>query len=66
MPAAKVGREWRFSRRQLIAWIEEGGILSEDLVDQGLAIAVDEAVEDVKAGREKLVSWEEAKAALGL
>ena len=26
MPGAKVGREWRFSRRQLMAWLEEGGM----------------------------------------
>ena len=26
VPAAKVGREWRFSKRQLMAWLEEGGI----------------------------------------
>lgn len=25
LPAARVGRRWRFSRRQLVQWIESGG-----------------------------------------
>ena len=24
IPGRKVGREWRFSRRQLLEWVEEG------------------------------------------
>jgi excisionase family DNA binding protein len=24
IPGRKAGREWRFSRRQLLAWVEEG------------------------------------------
>lgn len=26
IPAGRTGRAWRFSKRQLIAWLEEGGI----------------------------------------
>lgn len=36
----------------------------EHLVDEGLSLAVSEAKVDVAAGREKMVPWEEAKAAL--
>lgn len=27
IPAAKLGREWRFSRRQLLAFVEAGGTI---------------------------------------
>ena len=26
IPAGRTGRAWRFSRRQIIAWLEEGGV----------------------------------------
>lgn len=37
LPAAKLGNEWRFSRRKLLDWIERGGALAEPEVDQWLA-----------------------------
>lgn len=62
MPAAKVGREWRFSRRQLLAWIEAGGVLSEELVDQGMIAVVEERM--AREDEARVVPWEEAEAAL--
>ena len=64
MPAAKVGREWRFSRRQLLEWIERGGTIPEDLVDQGIIAVV--AERKAQTHDEDLIPWEQAKAALGL
>lgn len=66
LPAAKLGRRWRFRRRDLDEWLARGGTRYEALVDEGLSLAVSEAKADVAAGREKMVPWEEAKAALGL
>ena len=64
MPAGKVGREWRFSRRQLLAWIEAGGVLSEELVDQGLLDAILESKATEPA--EDALPWAQVKADLGL
>ena len=44
MPAAKIGREWRFSQRQLLAWIEIGGTPFEEIVDLGVLDAVLESI----------------------
>lgn len=47
IPAAKVGREWRFLKSQLLEWLAAGGTRHyEELVDEGLAIAVEEAMSD--------------------
>ncbi len=46
MPAAKVGRGWRFSQRQLMSWIERGGVLYEEVVDQSLAEEADRRLND--------------------
>ena len=46
MPAAKVGREWRFRRADLDEWLSEGGTLREQLEDEGLLMAMDEAKAD--------------------
>ena len=64
MPAAKIGREWRFSRRQLLEWIEEGGAIPERLVDLGLLDAVLESKETEPLADAK--PWDEVKAELGL
>jgi excisionase family DNA binding protein len=61
LPAAKVGREWRFSRRQLLAWIEAGGTLSEELVDRGLAAIV---ADQLAQGPEEDIPWEQVKSEL--
>ena len=64
IPAAKVGREWRFSHRRLLAWVEAGGYLSETLVDRGMvAIVEGRLAED---GEEPDLPWEQVKAELGL
>ena len=64
LPAARIGREWRFSRRQLLEWIEAGGDRYEDLVEEGLALATEEAMAD--PGNQQGIPWEEAKRELGL
>jgi len=64
MPAAKIGREWRFSRRQLLHWVERGGDRYEDFVDEGLALATEEAMAD--PDNQTPIPWEEAKKELGL
>jgi excisionase family DNA binding protein len=66
IPSAKVGRGWRFRRADLDAWLSRGGTLSEERVDKGIVLAVEKAMQDVEAGREQLVDWNKAKAALGL
>jgi len=66
LPASKIGRTWRFRRADLDAWLAEGGTLRQTLEDEGLLSAMEEAKREVAEGREKLVPWEEAKAALGL
>ena len=64
MPAAKIGREWRFSQRQLLAWIEDASWPPEELVDLGVLDAVLEgiATERVEDAR----PLDEVKAELGL
>jgi excisionase family DNA binding protein len=66
VPAARVGRRWKFSRRQLLAWVEEGGERYERLVDEGLKRAAEEAAVAVAEGRSKLVPMAEARKRLGL
>jgi excisionase family DNA binding protein len=43
VPAARMGRRWKFSRRQLLEWIEAGGRRYEELVDEGLRQATQDA-----------------------
>jgi len=43
VPAARVGRRWKFSRRQLVEWVEAGGPDYEGMVDAGLLEATLEA-----------------------
>jgi excisionase family DNA binding protein len=62
IPAARVGGRWRFSRRQLLTWLEEGGSRYEQLVDQSLA---EEAERRLSAGGET-VPLSEVKERLGL
>ena len=62
LPAARIGREWRFSRRQLLEWIEAGGDRYEDLVEGGLAVAAEEAMAD--PDNQQGIPWEQAKTGL--
>ncbi|NPV46021.1 MAG: helix-turn-helix domain-containing protein [Armatimonadetes bacterium] len=63
IPASKVGRQWRFSRAQLLAWIENGGDLPQELEDWALLELVQERR---VADTGKRVPWEDIKARLGL
>ena len=38
LPAAKLGREWRFRKTDLDAWLAAGGDRYEALVDEGMAM----------------------------
>jgi excisionase family DNA binding protein len=46
VPAAKVGRRWRFRRAELDAWLGRGGDRYDLRVDEGLAAVVAERVAD--------------------
>jgi excisionase family DNA binding protein len=65
LPASKIGRQWRFRRRDLDEWLAAGGTLREAIEDRGLLEAMEEAKADVAAGRERLVPWDGAKTGLG-
>lgn len=61
VPAVKLGHEWRFSRRQLLEWLEHMAI-PEALVEQGLV----EQAQRRLAESEGRVPFEEVRARLGL
>ena len=63
IPAAKIGREWRFSRRQLLEWVERQAI-PEELVDEGSMAVVAERIADPDDQED--IPWEQVKAELGL
>jgi len=62
IPAARVGRRWRFSRRQLLQWLEQGGNRYEELVDQGLL----QATKDSLAEEGDDIPLDEVRKRLGL
>lgn len=63
IPAAKVGREWRFSRAQVLAWVERGGDMPQELEDWALT----ELVKERRArDADHRVPWKEVKARLGV
>ena len=63
IPAAKVGREWRFSQEQVLAWIEHGGDIPQEFEDWAFM----ELVKERRARDDgRRIPWEEAKARLGL
>jgi excisionase family DNA binding protein len=64
LPASKIGRQWRFRRRDLDTWLGAGGLLRQRIEDAGLLAEMEAAKAEVANGRERLVSWEEAKAGL--
>jgi len=43
VPAAKVGRAWRFLKADLDEWLHYGGEVYERQVDRGIALAMEEA-----------------------
>lgn len=62
IPAAKIGREWRFSRRQLLRWLEDAA-LPEELVEQGMIQAAEAAYHD--PDNQERLSAEDVRARLG-
>lgn len=63
IPAAKIGREWRFSRAQVLAWVERGGDMPQELEDWALT----ELVKERRAQDDgRRIPWAEAKARLGI
>lgn len=46
LPAAKIGRQWRFDMDELREWLRNGGTAYERTVDAGLAQATAEAISD--------------------
>jgi excisionase family DNA binding protein len=64
IPAARIGREWRFSRRLLLKWVEQGGDRYEAMVERGLLRATIEAMED--PANQQPVPWDEARKDVGL
>jgi len=63
MPAAKVGRTWRFLKSELDRWLARGADLDEDLVDEGLGYAALRAEAD-PANQGGDMSLEEVEASL--
>ena len=62
IPAAKIGRAWRFRKADLDAWLALGGDRYEELVDQGLV----EATRKAMAEGGDPIPWEQVKERLGL
>ncbi len=44
LPAAKIGREWRFLRTELDAWLAAGGTRYEDAVTRGMDLELAERI----------------------
>lgn len=65
MPAARIGRTWRFLKSELDRWLARGADLDEDLVDEGLGYAALEALQDPRNQGQR-VPIAEVKARLGL
>ena len=61
IPAAKVGRRWRFRRTDLDEWLDNGDNLDEPEVDEYLVRLAEERA----ASGEELIAWEQVKAELG-
>lgn len=64
IPAAKLGREWRFRRADLDAWLAAGGDRYEELVNEGMDLELAERMAD--PANEERIPWEQVKAKLGL
>ncbi len=61
VPAAKIGGRWRFSRRQVVEWLEDLAI-PEDLVEEQLAYEAEQRLANSEGRR----PFEEVAAELGL
>jgi len=63
IPAAKIGRQWRFDKAALRRWLADGGEY-EDGVDRGILAVAEERAADPEDQED--VPWENVKAALNL
>jgi excisionase family DNA binding protein len=66
IPAAKIGRAWRFRRKDLDEWVGAGGDISEEMVDWALGEVVKERMAEAKAKSHKGVPLEEVLKRHGL
>jgi len=46
IPAAKIGRAWRFVRSELDAWLRSDGTWREQMEDRGIAVVMAERMAD--------------------
>lgn len=44
IPAAKIGRGWRFVKSELDEWLRYGGDIYERQVDKGIALVMEERI----------------------
>lgn len=56
IPAAKVGRVWRFRKQEIDEWLKYGGELYEQQVDEGVALAMAERMAKDKGQKGKPLS----------
>lgn len=63
IPAAKIGRVWRFQKKHLDAWLDAGGDLPEALVDWALTEMVKERSANKK---DDWISIDQVKKELGV
>jgi excisionase family DNA binding protein len=66
IPAAKIGRAWRFRRKELDEWVGAGGDIPEELVDWAFTELVKERMAEAERTGEKPIPWEQVKKDLGL
>lgn len=53
IPAAKVGRGWRFVKSELDEWLHYGGDMYERQVDEGIALVMEERIAASKGRKGK-------------
>ena len=66
IPAAKIGRAWRFQKRDLDSWLDAGGDLPEELVDWALVELAKERMAEAEKTGEKAIPWEQVRKDYGL
>jgi excisionase family DNA binding protein len=66
IPAAKIGRAWRFRRKDLEEWVGAGGDISEEQVDWAFTELVKERIAEAKRTGEKPIPLEEVLREYGL
>lgn len=66
IPAAKIGRAWRFQKKDLDRWLDAGGDLSEKQVDWALAELAKERMAEAEAKGQRGIPLEEVLKRHGL